>query len=636
MSQSLAYKYRVHTSGGHDQVGFTNKDVHNQLYRKSTSKDSDHDVKAALSYLDKKKLKDAKFVMKYTKDDEGRLENIFWTDSMSITDYTSFGEVLAFDTTYKKNAYNMPLVVFSGVNHHFSTCIFGSALLKNETETNYVWVLETLCEAMGGKKPHSVITDGDKAMKNAIIKVFPDATRRLCLWHINKNVGEHVKKSQYAAKFIRGFFDIAKADLTEIKFEQQWSQLVESCDLQHNNWIMKDLYECRENWAHAYLRAKFFAGLTTTSRCEGFNSQLAKYVERKHKLKKFFLNYDRWLEELREKEIKLDFKSNYGMPDLRSGALKVLTKSVATIFTNEVFIKVKEEIEKSSECIKDKCTKTTEHHKYAISMYGDSEDVLVEVTYDQTTQMAKCSCSKFEYMGLPCCHIMFVLKEEKIQEFPSTLVKKRWTKNPKAPECLDQTVTIMDEEQLYTIRYGILQQDAFAICHYGAMTTQSFIDARLITKPLSDDLINKNEGNVQKNKSQTNPEFDSVKNPLQAKSKGSGKKWPRGKPRICGRCGGKGHTRTTCKVVLTKSNVQANIEDGGDVNNIDEGGAVNDIDMIDDNTIDIDDDDDTSEEENDDEGLHYNSPSDIEEQVHYNVLPRVQYYLHSYFLFFLL
>ncbi|CAN1796902.1 Protein FAR-RED ELONGATED HYPOCOTYL 3, partial [Linum perenne] len=88
----------------------------------------------------------------------------------------------------------MPLVVFSGVNHHFSTCIFGSALLKNETEINYVWVLERLCEAMGGKKPHSVITDGDKAMKNSIIKVFPYTTRYLCLWHINKNVGEHVKK----------------------------------------------------------------------------------------------------------------------------------------------------------------------------------------------------------------------------------------------------------------------------------------------------------------------------------------------------------------------------------------------------------------------------------------------------------
>ncbi|CAN1226766.1 Protein FAR1-RELATED SEQUENCE 5, partial [Linum perenne] len=130
---------------------------------------------------------DENFFLKYTCDDEGRLENIFWTDSMSILDYKHFGELLAFDTTYKKNAYNMPLVIFSGANHHFSTCVFGSALLKDETEPNYRWVLETLAEAMGGNKPSSVITDGDKSMKNAIMRVFPDATRRLCLWHLQKN-----------------------------------------------------------------------------------------------------------------------------------------------------------------------------------------------------------------------------------------------------------------------------------------------------------------------------------------------------------------------------------------------------------------------------------------------------------------
>ncbi|CAN0826816.1 hypothetical protein LINGRAPRIM_LOCUS2390 [Linum grandiflorum] len=36
-------------------------------------------------------------------------------------------------------------------------------------------------EAMDGKTPKFVITDGDTAMKNAIIDVFPDANRRLCL-----------------------------------------------------------------------------------------------------------------------------------------------------------------------------------------------------------------------------------------------------------------------------------------------------------------------------------------------------------------------------------------------------------------------------------------------------------------------
>ncbi|CAN1787483.1 hypothetical protein LINPERHAP1_LOCUS17667 [Linum perenne] len=48
-------------------------------------------------------------------------------------------------------------------------------------ESNDRWILEKLAEAMGGNKPNSVITDGEKAMKNVITHVFPYATRRLCL-----------------------------------------------------------------------------------------------------------------------------------------------------------------------------------------------------------------------------------------------------------------------------------------------------------------------------------------------------------------------------------------------------------------------------------------------------------------------
>ncbi|CAN0880665.1 Protein FAR1-RELATED SEQUENCE 5 [Linum grandiflorum] len=69
-----------------------------------------------------------------------------------------------------KDAYNRlhkehQALIIDGVNHHFSTCLFGSALLKNEKTDNYKWVLKTLMEAMDGKAPKSVITDGDTAMK---------------------------------------------------------------------------------------------------------------------------------------------------------------------------------------------------------------------------------------------------------------------------------------------------------------------------------------------------------------------------------------------------------------------------------------------------------------------------------------
>ncbi|CAN0906672.1 hypothetical protein LINGRAHAP2_LOCUS24392 [Linum grandiflorum] len=37
---------------------------------------------------------------------------------------------------------------------------------------------------MGGKPPLMVITDQDGAMANAIVKVIPEATHRLCSWHL--------------------------------------------------------------------------------------------------------------------------------------------------------------------------------------------------------------------------------------------------------------------------------------------------------------------------------------------------------------------------------------------------------------------------------------------------------------------
>ncbi|CAN0904337.1 hypothetical protein LINGRAHAP2_LOCUS23034 [Linum grandiflorum] len=39
---------------------------------------------------------------------------------------------------------------------------------------------------MGGKKPKTVVTDGDLAMLNAIKEVFSEAVNRRCASHIQK------------------------------------------------------------------------------------------------------------------------------------------------------------------------------------------------------------------------------------------------------------------------------------------------------------------------------------------------------------------------------------------------------------------------------------------------------------------
>ena len=74
-------------------------------------------------------------------DNENRLLRMFWCDGVSRSDYAVFGDILAFDATYRKNKYKFLVIIFSGVNHHNQTCVFGDVVVSNENEDTYVWVL---------------------------------------------------------------------------------------------------------------------------------------------------------------------------------------------------------------------------------------------------------------------------------------------------------------------------------------------------------------------------------------------------------------------------------------------------------------------------------------------------------------
>ncbi|KAF1861375.1 hypothetical protein Lal_00025662 [Lupinus albus] len=144
--------------GGYRYIGFSKKDIII----------GNGDAESALQYLMDQSKSDCAMYWRHTLDEEGKLQQLFWADGCSIFDYLIFGDVLAFDATYGRNKYKFPVVIFSGVNHHKQTNVFGVAVVSNETEETYVWLLEKFLEAMNGKQPKCVINDGDLSMKNAI------------------------------------------------------------------------------------------------------------------------------------------------------------------------------------------------------------------------------------------------------------------------------------------------------------------------------------------------------------------------------------------------------------------------------------------------------------------------------------
>ena len=105
------------------------------------------DADTAIGIMMTRKARDPDFFFEHTVDAEGKLKNMFWCDSQSRRDYLDFGDVIVFDNTYKMNRYRMPFIPFVGLNNHRCTTVFGCAVVSDETEDTYVWVLQTFLRA---------------------------------------------------------------------------------------------------------------------------------------------------------------------------------------------------------------------------------------------------------------------------------------------------------------------------------------------------------------------------------------------------------------------------------------------------------------------------------------------------------
>ncbi|XP_008232311.2 PREDICTED: protein FAR1-RELATED SEQUENCE 4-like [Prunus mume] len=111
------------TKSGH--MSIEHMDMYNKLDASRREILLDGDTEAALSYLKVKGVMDPELFCKFSVDEENRLDNLFWRDSTSLLDYIAYDDVLIFNSTYKTNVYDKPLVLFVGSNNYRSTVMFG-------------------------------------------------------------------------------------------------------------------------------------------------------------------------------------------------------------------------------------------------------------------------------------------------------------------------------------------------------------------------------------------------------------------------------------------------------------------------------------------------------------------------------
>jgi zinc finger SWIM domain-containing protein 3 len=188
--------------------------------------------------MEKKTSEDAKFFYSIQVDEDDLITNIFWANDKMVVDYESYGDVVGFDTTYRKLNDGRPLGLLVGVNNHKKITIFGAALLYDETIESFIWLFRTFVKVMSGKKLQTILTDEDAAMAKAIKQVLPATHHRLCVWHINQNACKHLAGVVKDYKKFNNEFQKCIYDQEEEEdFINAWNKLCETYKLKGNKWL---------------------------------------------------------------------------------------------------------------------------------------------------------------------------------------------------------------------------------------------------------------------------------------------------------------------------------------------------------------------------------------------------------------
>uniref|UniRef100_K3XQ57 Protein FAR1-RELATED SEQUENCE n=1 Tax=Setaria italica TaxID=4555 RepID=K3XQ57_SETIT len=136
----------------------------------------------------------------------------------------------------------MPFAPFARIRGHGLTCIFGCALLFDETTETFKWLFSTFLHSMGEKEPQSIMADQDNAMKSA--------------------------NAQISHMQIIEFQTINKHEIQRIKYFQ-------------------DIYDSRERWAPVWFKQDFYPFVSTTTRSEGINERYKRIVGPQYSITSF-------------------------------------------------------------------------------------------------------------------------------------------------------------------------------------------------------------------------------------------------------------------------------------------------------------------------------------------------------------
>ncbi|XP_024972172.1 protein FAR1-RELATED SEQUENCE 8-like [Cynara cardunculus var. scolymus] len=366
------------------------------------------------------------YIMDFT--DDGYVRNVFWIDSRARASYGYFGDVVSLDTTCLTSKYIVPLVVFVGVNHHGQTISLGCALLADESQETYTWLLRAWLTCMWGRPPQTIITDPSMTLQSAIAEIFPRAHHRLCLPLVVERILESLAnlESEVLPTVLNSIiYNSIKVE----EFEVAWDDMIQRFAIRDNEYLRK-LFEDRERWAPVYSKDTYFAGMFTFQPGESTVPFFHGYVHQQTSLKEFFEMHDLVLQNKIQKEAFDDCESRDSNPKLRT--ICTYESQLSKVYTKQIFSLFQYEVEMMSNCFNISQVNTSGLIVTYMITEQETEGNSIrnlEVMFDKIGLEIRCICSCFNFKGYLCRHALSVLNHNGIDEIPSQYILSRWRKD---------------------------------------------------------------------------------------------------------------------------------------------------------------------------------------------------------------
>ena len=125
--------------------------------------------------------------------------------------------------------------------------------------------------------------------------------------------------------------------------------------------------------------------------------------------------------------MRCDFKATQSTPPLKSN--QRILRHAAKIYTLAVFKVFQEQVMQTLNCDLFYCGDADAEKMYKIKVCGRKNEHIVK--FSTLGGQVNCSCKKFEFVGILCCHELKILDINNIKKIPEQYILKRWTMDAK-------------------------------------------------------------------------------------------------------------------------------------------------------------------------------------------------------------